>query len=250
MVEPRRSSSRVPLLLETVLIVAVVVAAVGALDYWGGGFVTPPQEITVTTTTTSTQVSISTVILTTTSVKTTTSTVARDLPHTFPPPAGSTAVIRSFYLLDGRVLATLSIDKPAYSLGETVHIKATFTKVSSSYDDLSLDTRYSAVRIMNSSEIDVWTYPEWLYVGGIGPAIPYDYHLPPGETITIDHMTREWNMTGLHESYHNGWNAFYDNHLVPPGQYTLYWNTSIHSLSDDKYDEIKEKINFTITAKK
>jgi hypothetical protein len=234
-------------LLGTVLLVAV---AVGALGYGLGRFVTPPEQVTSTTTATSTTTQVSTSTVTVTERLTTISTVSRELPQTFPPPANSTAVIRSFYLFDGRVLATLSIDKPTYSLGETVHIKATFTKVSPSYDDLTLDTSYSAIRMMNSSEIDVWTYPELLYVGGIGPAIPYHYHLPPGETITIDHMTREWNMTGLHEGYNNGWNAFYDNHPVPPGQYTLYWHASFHSISDDKYNEINEEINFTITATK
>lgn len=228
-------------LVVSVLLIAVV--AVGSLGYGLGRFVTPPEQIT--TTTTSTQVSTS--LVTVTEMKTTTSTVTRTLPKTLPPPAGSTAVIRSFLLLNARVLATLSIDKPVYSQGEIVHTKATLTNITP--NDLTLTLESEGVRIENSARQKVWTYPEWEMVNAIAPTPEYDLHLSSGETATIDHMTASWNMTGLHIIATPG-DVYYDDHPVPAGQYTLVWPGRIESKSDRQYDQIYEQIPFTITSKK
>lgn len=234
-------------MIVSVLLIAVV--AVGALGYSVGRLATPPEQITSTTT----QVSTSIVTVTKRLTTTTTSTVSRDIPQTFPPPANSTAVIRSFYLLDGRVLATLSVDKPVYSLGETVHFKATLTNLTPNYLALNLD--FYAFYIENSSRSNsmVWTYPEYMHAAGFGPGPPStQLFLAPNETKTGGQWSgADWNMTGLHDvtTRYPGYTStrtVYDDHLVPEGQYTLRWDTAIYN--NDKGDNTSEQtITFKIT---
>lgn len=238
----RMFERRTSLMFVSILLIVIVV--VGSLGYGIGKFSTTPEKTTTTiTSTTTTTAQGALIYVTITERKTVTSTV---LPHTLPLPAGSTAVIRSFPLLDRRVLATLSIDKPTYRQGETVHTKATLTNVSADY--LSLELSPSLVKIENSSKQTVWMHPESELTVIFGPPPTYDFDLSPGETVTLDHMTMDWNMTGLHVvSALPGLSVRYDDHPVPAGQYTLVWPASIRS--GDKFDVIYEKINFTITAK-
>ncbi len=241
-------------LLGIVLLVAVIV---GTLGYGIGRFVTPPEQITTTTTTTQ----VSTSVVTVTERYANTVIFTTTLPQTLPPLGGSRAVIRSFLLLDARVLARLSIDKSTYTQGEIVHIKANLTNLTP--DVLPLKLTPAVVQIKNSSSGKVvWMYPESGLIDFFGPPIENDLELRPGETVTLDRMAADWNMTGIHvvtEQLPGAWSAkaLYDGHLVPAGQYTLVWPSSIGSGnrydnndSRDRYDQIDEKINFTITAKK
>ena len=254
-----------------VLVLLIAVVAVGALGYGVGRFVTPPEQTTTTTTettittststtaimTTTTQVSTSIVTVTNTKTTTSISTVTKTLlPRTFPPPANSSSVIRSFYLFDGSVLATLSVDKPVYSLGETVHFKATLTNLTPDYLALKLD--FYAFYIENSSRSNsmVWTYPEYMRAAGFGPGPPsMQLFLAPGETKTGGQWSgADWNMKGLHvvTQQFPGFtrvSAAYDDHLVPEGQYTLRWDASIYINEKGDYTS-EQAINFTITAKK
>lgn len=238
-------------LIVSVLLIAVV--AVGALGYGVGRFVTPPEEITTTTTTTTTTTQVSTSLVTVTErlTTTTTSTVSRAmlLPQTFPAPANSSAVIRSFYLFNGSVLATLSVDKPVYSQGDTVHIKATLTNLTPDY--LTLDFYSYLFDILNSSRDIVWTHPEYMWNAGIGPPPETQIVIPPGETKTGgEWSTADWNMKGLHFAKGGG-PVYYDDHFVPEGQYTLMWDANIHNRSNDKYDQpYLQTISFTITKPK
>jgi hypothetical protein len=241
-------------LFVSVLLIAIVAA--GALGYGLGRFVTPPEQITTTTTATTTTTSTTAITATTTQVSTflvtvtermtTTSTVSRALlPRTFPPPANSSAVIRSFYLFNGSVLAALSIDKPVYSQGETVHIKATLTNLTPDY--LTLDFDYYTFDISNNIFHDiVWTYPEYMWGVALAPGPSTQIVIPPGETKTGGQWSgADWNMKGLHLAT-NGETVYYDDHFVPEGQYTLRWETRLR-IRDKGGDGTEEQISFIIT---
>ena len=223
-----------------VLIVSVAGYSVGLFSASSGETVTVTSSTTITDVQTITTTSISRITETVTS----TTNISGDL--LIPSPANSTAVIRMFYLLDGDILATLSIDKPSYSLGETVHIKATFTNISPEEIKIDLNTG-SIFRIMNTSDLSVWTYPEYMWYAFLAPNPPVIHlTLSPGETKTEGYWSIvDWNMTGL--VYESGYRNVYNDHLVPEGQYTLIWFTIPYNPSTDKTDLIHEEIPFTIT---
>jgi len=237
---------------KTLVSVLLIVTLAYAVGYAVGRFSTPEERITTTTnsTGTATQTTMSTTTITETVTKTNTSTttIIREPPQILPPPANSTAVIRGRYLLNGSVFATLSIDKPAYSPGEIVHIKATITNITP--DDLSLELINSLPKIENISRWAVWMYPEHMFAGGLGAIIEYDFHLSPGETLTLDHMTVDWNQVGLHVVTTELPGSFkltvyHDDNPVPEGQYTLLWPAYIKYYRGDG-ESINEKIDFTI----
>jgi hypothetical protein len=248
---------------KTVVSLLIVAVAVGAVGYVVGRFVTPPEQTVTTTTTTETKTTTtisttasvttstqaSTTRVTVTETSTTTSTVNRDLPPTFPAPANSSAVIHGFYLLEGRVLATLSVDRPVYSQGETVHFKATLTNLTPDYLALNLDF-YAFYIEDNRTHHLVWTYPEFMYGAGFGPGLPtFRLFLAPNETKTEGQWSgADWNMRGLHLA-ENGWPVYYDDHFVPEGPYRLRWDASIHYKDESDFTSL-QTVPFTITNPK
>lgn len=129
----------------------------------------------------------------------TTTVVVREPPHVLPPPANSSAIIRSHMILNGSVFVLLSIDKSVYSPGETVHIKGTATNLTPREVTLLL---YHTILVHDDSKV-VWAYPDDVlydlagYISG-GPREPISVTIRSGETATIDGLTRDWNMTGIH----------------------------------------------------
>lgn len=239
---------------KNILIATVIIVLIASVAGYALGQFSDPTESPVTTTSSTTITEIQTTTITSTlkitETETSTTAVGRDLP--IPSPANSTAVIRMFYLFDGRVLATLSIDKPSYFRGETVHIKGTFTNISP--DNITLWLNYYEIRIRNRSDNSVWVYPEYLFVPALGPGPPYiQFTLSPGETKTGGNWsTVDWNMVGLHLTLNAEGRLVYpyvlhDNDYVPSGQYTLMWRINLQSINDNKGDNFEEEIPFTIT---
>jgi hypothetical protein len=192
---------------KTVISLLVVAVAAGAIGYGVGRLAMPPQQITVTTAT---------------------STVSEGLPQTFPPSSNSTAIIRNQMLFNGSISLQMSIDKPVYWPGENVHIRVTVTNRSPTEVSLQL---YPSILIYNESEKAIWAYPQIDFYDAAGypilrgPSTPIPLKLSPTETATIDELTKDWNLTGLHIDSVSapGFSQskiLYDDHPVPEGQYT------------------------------
>lgn len=243
----------------------LIVITFSVASFIVGQFLTPVEQVTSTSSTTITDVQI----ITTTSVwtrtttltwkitetSTTTSTVVKEPPSTIPPPANSTAIIRSHLIFNGTVFVMFSIDKPVYSIGELVHIKTIITNLTPK--NMSFIFEAPVIKVLNSTEQAVWTYPEGVYGSGFGPATVSRLNLLSGETKIIEeYMSSDWNMTGLHMittkvSGGSHSELYYNDHFVPEGQYTIVWPTGIIYYEEDvertTVEYINEIISFTIT---
>lgn len=259
----------------------VTIVLVAASSYAIGRFSALEERVTTTTTSTvtATQIITSPTTITKTEMKTTTftTTVVREPPNTIPAPANSSAIMGARLALNGSVFLTISIDKPAYSQGESMHIKSTVTNLSPY--NVSLDFDVNAIWIYNSSGKKVWTYPERIFFIGLGPGIdnlwidlgPYcsaglaslwkyrsDWPDVPKEPCkySIDDATVNWNMTGLHTVTtrypgHTSTRIVYDDHYLPEGEYTLVWKPTLRLGSQWEWggqqETLSETIPFTIT---
>jgi hypothetical protein len=240
-----------------VLLVAVVVLGAG---YAVGRYSPPIEQVTTTTTWTTTQSSYAFVTVTelkTTTVTTTLSSAVGEPPESLPPPANSSAVIRSRLLLNGSLFLLVSIDKPVYRMGETVHFKGTLTNLTP--NRIALQMEFPSVRIRNSRTVvtypgspSVWMKPRVGILGGLGNTWFDDVTVEAGETVTVDMFTADWNMTGIHGEHSSlsgvssAWVA-YDDHPVPPDLYNATWNARMRIL--DRWDEeVAITIPFKITG--
>jgi len=228
------------------MLIAIVALVAG---YALGQFSAPAgQTVTTTSSTTITEVKT----ITTTSIRkiTSTTTVVGDLPSTIPPPANSTAIIRGHLLLNGSIFLMLSIDKPTYVLGDTVHIKGTLTNLTPK--NISLSIWDATTKIFNNGNF-LWVSPEWSLQGGIGPPPIEDVDLRPGEILSLDWATRDWNMTGIHRTSPSSAErslVIYNGILVPEGQYDVFWNHQFSFRVNSTYvqeEMIDDTIPFTIT---
>ena len=228
----------------SLLLIAIVALVVG---YALGQFSAPSGE-TVTTTSSTTITEIQTI--TTTSIrKITSTTTVVGIPSTIPPPANSTAIIRGHLLLNGSIFLMLSIDKPTYVLGDTVHIKGTLTNLTPK--NISLSIWDATTKIFNKGNF-LWVSPEWSLPAGIGPPPIEDVDLRPGEILSLDWATRDWNMTGIHRTSPSSAErslVIYNGILVPEGQYDVFWNHEFWFRVNDhlQIEEIDDTISFTIT---
>lgn len=229
----------------SLLLIAIVALVAG---YALGQFSDPAGQ-TVTTTSSTTITEIQTI--TTTSIrKITSTTTVVGIPSTIPPPANSTAIIRGHLLLNGSIFLMLSIDKPTYVLGDTVHIKGTLTNLTPK--NISLSIWDATTKIFNKGNF-LWVSPEWSLPAGIGPPPIEDVDLRPGEILSLDWATRDWNMTGIHRTNPSSGErsqVIYNDILVPEGQYDVFWNHQFSFRVNSTYvqeETIDDTIPFTIT---
>lgn len=248
------------------LLLIVIVALVAG--YVLGQFSAPAGETVTTTTSSTTITEIQTITeitetATSTTIIASTTTIVRDLPSTIPSPANSTAIIRGHYFFNGAVFMTFSIDKPTYSIGETVHMKSTITNLTPNNMSFLIGSSEAMINVLNSTMAGVWGYPEFLYAFYAWPLPMVQLDVAAGETKTIPWMTADWNMKGLHQSggnvtdYYIPWNNtglslkgdFYNDQFVSEGQYTVEWPVGIIHLASERWprEYSRETIPITIT---
>lgn len=231
-------------LVATVII--ILIALVGG--YVAGQFLSQEEQAVITNSTITTLTTTSSITITEISTKTT--TIVKELPQTIPSPANSNAIIRGYLISNGSVFVTFSIDKPVYSLGEDIHIKATITNFTP--NNISFSSGTAMIWIENETRKRSWAHPESTFGGGFGPAPRTNWiNLGSEETISLDWASIDWNMTGLqriftrHSSLLSS-KVVYNDFLVPEGQYMLIWspNFSFQNINNEKISDI---IPFTIT---
>ncbi len=159
----------------------------------------------------------------------------------------SPTIIKSRLHFNNSVLSTFSIDKPVYRQDDTAHMKGTFTNLTPK--SITLWLYVPGIFVKNDTKT-VWANPEGIIVGGIGPAPETTITLGPRETVTVDELTANWNMTGIHiesgPDPDGGWwaGARYDKQPVPLGQYKVIWQ--IYELGFSRYASETETVRETV----
>lgn len=214
-------------------LIVVIIASVGG--YAVGQFSAPIEQDITTTSTTIIQTETKTTTSTSKITETVTSTTINGRVLPIPSPANSTAVIRGYYLLNGSIFLMLSIDKPTYVLGETVHIRGTLTNLTP--NNISLRIWDAATYLIyEKNQKTVWMNPEeFLQAGFVPPPIEY-VDLGQGETRSLGWVTADWNITGLDSP-------------VSEGQYHLLWRPwfTLTNVEHKPSEGIEDTITFTIT---
>jgi hypothetical protein len=149
-------------------------------------------------------------------------------------PANSSALVWSRRLLNNSLLLKTSIDKLVYSPAGSMRLKGTLTNLTPQPLTVSL---MQSIFVTNSEGNNLfWTYPEefFLYVGMTMPSpdttpFPTTIEIGPNQTVTLDKITRDWNMTGLHvyDDTVTPSRVIYDNHTVPEGQYIILFTIGV-----------------------
>lgn len=143
----------------------------------------------------------------------------------------------------------LSIDKPTYVLGDTVHIKGTLTNLTPNNISLTISEASTTI-IHEKEEKAVWMNPEGYYQLFLAPPPMEEVNLKPGETLSLGWTSADWNMTGLHKSIQSGRNrVVYDDSPVPEGQYYLSWRPmfTLSNVENHPYERIEDTTSFKIT---
>lgn len=242
---------------------ALILLTTGALALGygiGANFLGPNSYTTITTTTTATtattETSFSTVSTTLTTVRTQTyTTTVRATANTSVAHPNSHSTSVTIEKSVGRnnnsssaVLFALSIDRPSYRLGETMHIKGSVTNLSPTTNVTLILGEYQ-IYVFNSTGGEVWTSPIGFYDGldNLRPMYTREYTLTPEETLELDYATADWNFTGLEVTPKV--TASYTGTLVPEGTYIIEWSplfgADLGQLAQITREPIK--INFTIT---
>ena len=217
--------------------------------------VSPDKPATVTTSTaassTITKTSTETVTRTstyTTAIVETVTDQAVSIPSL---PSNSSAIVWSRLLLSNSLLLKTSIDKFAYSPGETMHLKSTLTNLTPQPITVQLIQQLG----ISGGNDTLWIIPEAsfpsIYLKAMSPPLPKPstFTLNPKQTITLDGLTRDWNMTGLHveTGVLGGTRAVYDNHPLPEGRYIAFFTIYVDKDGTNYFVPSVEQIPFEIS---
>jgi hypothetical protein len=218
-------------------------SSAGFKGHWAASSCPPSVTATATVTITSTS---------TVTLASTTAAVDDTYPQLYSP-ENSSGMVWSRRLFNDSLLLKTSIDKILYSPGETMRLRGTLTNLTPQ----TLTVRLAqSIWLTNSEGHKVfWTYPEdgLLNLGMTMPAsdpppFPTAVVIGANQTITLDEMTRDWNMTGLHVSSDASTprRVVYDNHTVPEGQYLVLFAVGVMNSEGNRVQYVSDKIPFVV----